>query len=160
MKGKISPYVYMEPKTPESYKLSNRYFYRKVSYIISLYFAEYLTQYKVNKFDISLFNDPTIPHNLEINISTSDLIAYNALFGKVVPVPPIRNVDFTGSVNDIFGAYNVVDRIPVSYGILPEKVFGGSGFKPVNPEYKRITTMRISNPDYNIDISSKVSGII
>ncbi len=160
VKGKISPYVYMEPKTIESYKLSNKYFYRKVSYIISLYFAEYLTQYKVNKFDMSLFNDPTIPHNLEVSITTSDLIAYNTLFGKVVPIPFISNLDFTGSVNDIFDAYSVIDRIPVSYGVLPEKVFSGSGFKPVNPEDKRITTMRVSNPDYSMNISSKVSGTI
>ena len=159
--AKISPYVYLEPKEVDDTYMNNLYFYRKVSYILSLYFGEYLSQHKVNKFDISLFDDPTIPNNLVLDVKGEYLSKYNAIFGKVTSVPTFNNLDVTGSLYDIFTLYEVTDRVPVPYGILPLDSFGGSGQKVVNPEAHRLSSFRgnLSVPS-NSTITSYLRGKI
>lgn len=159
--AKISPYVYLEPKEVDDTYMNNLYFYRKVSYILSLYFGEYLSQYKVNKFDISLFDDPTIPNNLALDVKGEYLSKYNAIFGKVTSVPTFNNLDVTGSLYDIFTLYEVTDRVPVPYGILPIDSFVGNGQKVVDPEARRLSSFRgnLSVPS-NSTITSYLRGKI
>ena len=140
--SKISPYIYSEPKEVDDTYMNNLYFYRKISYIISLYFGEYMDQYSVNKFDISIFDNHTLTENMILDVKSSHLSKYNSIFGKIIPIQSFNNTSVIGSVLDIFTMYEFTDRVPVPYGIIPKDSFSHVGNRIINPEPYRLKSFR------------------
>ena len=160
---KISPDVYFEVNSMSDALLNNKHIYRKISYYVSLFFAEYMSQAKVNKFDLSLFDDPTIPYTLSISIPSDIVEAYSSPFG-VNNIGAFDSSYVMTKTATIFDVYDVVDRIPVPYGILLSACFAGSGNSAVNPEGSRLSSLRtingVSGKNLDEPLAAHLAGII